>query len=213
MIHNNKHHKKLPAAAAKPVPQQTAQLSSQPGAQPPPTEADTPEGAEVPSPSGDNTTMAADTSGVSEANIHPDRPGFRCGKCNIYCPTEASFKIYIQKHKNTPCPFCLQKWFNTGSRDKHIWEWHKDKINTISCRVVDCPEKFPTEKELHMHLRRQHGVVCTVPKYRATVDYTSRLRAPWNLPRCMANSDTREAVANHYPGLATANSYLGMTST
>ena len=103
-IHNNKHHKKLPATAAKPVPQQTAQPSSQPGAQPPPTKADTPEGAEVPSPSGDDTT-AADTSGVSEVNVCPDRPSFRCGKCNIYCPTEASFKIHIQKHKNTPCPF------------------------------------------------------------------------------------------------------------
>ena len=114
-IHNNKHHKKPPAAAAKPVPQLTAQPSPQPGAQPPPTEADTLEGAEVPSPSGDDTTTAADTSGVSEANVRPDRPGFRCGKCNIYCPTEASFKIHIQKHKTTPCPFCMQKWFNTAS--------------------------------------------------------------------------------------------------
>ena len=31
---------------------------------------------------------------------------------------------------------------------------------------------------------------CTVPKYRAAVNYTPRLRAPQNLPRCMANSDT-----------------------
>ena len=31
---------------------------------------------------------------------------------------------------------------------------------------------------------------CTVPKYRASVDYTPRLRAPRNLPRCTANSDT-----------------------
>ena len=31
---------------------------------------------------------------------------------------------------------------------------------------------------------------CTVPKYRAAVDYTPRLRAPRNLPRCTANSDT-----------------------
>ena len=54
---------------------------------------------------------------------------------------------------------------------------------------------------------------CTVPKYRAAVNYTPRLRTPQNLPRCTANSDTCEAVANHYPGLATANSYLGMTST
>ena len=39
-----------------------------------------------------------------------------------------------------------------------------------------------------------HGAVgvldCTVPKYRAAVDYTPRLRASQNLPRCMANSDT-----------------------
>ena len=32
--------------------------------------------------------------------------------------------------------------------------------------------------------------VCMVPKYRAAVDYTPRLRAPRNLPRCTANSDT-----------------------
>ena len=31
---------------------------------------------------------------------------------------------------------------------------------------------------------------CTVPKYRAAVDYTPRLRAPQNLPRCTASSDT-----------------------
>ena len=55
--------------------------------------------------------------------------------------------------------------------------------------------------------------ICTVPKYRAAVDYTPRLRAPRNLPGCTANSNTFEAVANNYPGLATANSYLGTTST
>ena len=54
---------------------------------------------------------------------------------------------------------------------------------------------------------------CMVPKYRATVDYTPRLRAPQNLPRCTANSDTCDTVANSYPGSATANSYLGTTST
>ena len=32
--------------------------------------------------------------------------------------------------------------------------------------------------------------VCTVPKYRAAVDYTPRLRASRNLPRCTANGDT-----------------------
>ena len=50
-----------------------------------------------------------------------------------------------------------------------------------------------------------------VPKYCAAVDYTPRLRASRNLPRCMANSDTCEAVANNYPVLATANSYSGTT--
>ena len=157
-IHNKKHHKK--PAAAKLVPQPTVQPSLQPGAQPPLTEADTPEGAEVPSPSGDNTTPAADTSGASEANIHPAHTGFRCGKCNVYYPTEASFKIHINVHKTIPCPFCLQKFLNTASRDKHIRDGHKDKINTrVSCGVADCPEKFPTEKELRMHLRHQHRVV------------------------------------------------------
>ena len=52
-----------------------------------------------------------------------------------------------------------------------------------------------------------------VPKYHAAVDYTPRLRASRNLPRCMTDSDTCEAVANNYPGLATANSYPGTTST
>ena len=34
------------------------------------------------------------------------------------------------------------------------------------------------------------GRGCTVPKYHAALDYTLRLRAPRNLPRCTANSDT-----------------------
>ena len=55
--------------------------------------------------------------------------------------------------------------------------------------------------------------VCTVPKYRAVVNYTPSLRASLNLPRCMANSDTYEAVANNYSGSATANSYPGTMST
>ena len=54
---------------------------------------------------------------------------------------------------------------------------------------------------------------CTVPKYHAAVNYTPRLRASRNLPRCTANSDTCEAVANNYPGSATANSYLSTMST
>ena len=52
-----------------------------------------------------------------------------------------------------------------------------------------------------------------VPKYRVAVDYTPRLRASQNLPRCMGNSDTCEAVAKHYPGSVVANSYPGMMST
>ena len=52
-----------------------------------------------------------------------------------------------------------------------------------------------------------------VPKYRAAVDYTPRLRTSRNLLRCMAKSDTCKPVANNYPGSATANSYPGMTST
>ena len=39
-------------------------------------------------------------------------------------------------------------------------------------------------------LVREKFTICTVPKYRAAVDYTPRLRAPRNLPRCTANSDT-----------------------
>ena len=38
--------------------------------------------------------------------------------------------------------------------------------------------------------RCRPGGICTVPKYRAAVDYTPRLRAPRNLPRCTANSET-----------------------
>ena len=67
--------------------------------------------------------------------------------------------------------------------------------------------------DLYIVQRIMCKALCTVPKYRAAVDYTPRLRAPRNLPRCTANSDTRKAVANHYPGSATANSYLGTTST
>ena len=39
-------------------------------------------------------------------------------------------------------------------------------------------------------MKRKKRVDCTVPKYRAAVNYTPRLRAPRNLPRCKANSDT-----------------------
>ena len=93
---------------------------------------------------------------MSEAYVCQACTGFRCGKCNVYCPTEASFKIHINVHKTVPCPFCPQKFLNTASRDKHICEWHKDKINTrVSCRVTGCPEKLPNEKELRMHLRCQ----------------------------------------------------------
>ena len=42
----------------------------------------------------------------------------------------------------------------------------------------------------HMASEAHWGYGYTVPKYRAAVDYTPRLRAPRNLPRCMANSDT-----------------------
>ena len=69
-------------------------------------------------------------------------------------------------------------------------------------------------KYFYKRIANKEGVVlCTVPKYRAAVDYTPRLRASRSLPRCTANSDTYEAVANNYPGSATANSYLGTTST
>ena len=67
--------------------------------------------------------------------------------------------------------------------------------------------------EVYLHNAKLDPFLCTVPKYRAAVDYTPRLRAPRNLPRCMANSDTCDTVANSYPGSATANSYLGTTST
>ena len=78
-------------------------------------------------------------------------------------------------------------WSISAKSDRRTYFTHESLISTIS--------------------------LCTVPKYRAAVDYTPRLRAPRNLPRCTANSDTHEAVANHSPGSATANSYLGTTST
>ena len=72
---------------------------------------------------------------------------------------------------------------------------------------------FHTFAEFRLTVNRIVVGQCMVPKYHAAVDYTPRLRAPRNLPRCMANSDTCKGVANNYPGSATANSYLGTTST
>ena len=40
------------------------------------------------------------------------------------------------------------------------------------------------------NLTEKYIEACTVPKYHAAVDYTPRLRASRNLPRCTANSDT-----------------------
>ena len=63
--------------------------------------------------------------------------------------------------------------------------------------VLDCEKISTTKGQLSTHIRKDHlrisvgcYVCCTVPKYRAAVDYTPRLRAPRNLPRCTANSNT-----------------------
>ena len=95
-----------------------------------------------------------------------------------------------------------------GSESKY----HSSKLEflTLKWAVVDQFREYLQYKPFHV---KTNNNPCTVPKYRAAVDYTPRLRASRNLPRCMANSDTCEAVANNYPGLATANSYPGTTST
>ena len=95
-------------------------------------------------------------------------------------------------------------------------EW--SEIVPMACAAYNFfPNEHSRESPFFLMFGRDPRIplteLCTVPKYHAAVDYTPRLRAPRNLPRCTANSDTREAVANHSPGLATANSYLGMTST
>ena len=104
---------------------------------------------------------------------------------------------YQWPHKKDLCPpQILKKTFTTLSTDR--------KSLSLS--------KLWIELTL-TNFKISWGTSCTVPKYRAAVDYTPRSRAPRNLPRCTANSDTCEAVANSYPDSATANSYLATTST
>ena len=111
-------------------------------------------------------------------------------------------------------PVCLQL-VHSGTGDHFLLHWQVWIVCTYSWCM---PAHLTTLRYIDM-LRfllpcNTHCIcMCTVPKYRAAVDYTPRLRAPRNLARCTANSDTREAVANHSPGSATANSHLGTTST
>ena len=69
---------------------------------------------------------------------HPEQPAqagseggarkrFVCGKCSMYCSTVATFKIHIATHKNTPCPFCPQKFYDAASRNKHVSVKHSNR--------------------------------------------------------------------------------------
>ena len=86
------------------------------------------------------------------------RPGFICGRCNMYCCTAASFKIHLATHKKTPCPYCPQKFYNAASRNKHINLKHSDRRNRrLNCRMAPaCKEMFNNIKELGIHSRQVH---------------------------------------------------------
>ena len=96
------------------------------------------------------------TETVSDANVRLARPGFVCGICNMHCQTEASFKIHITTHKKTPCPFCIQKFYNAASQNKHINMKHNERCNRkLNCRLAPaCTETFNNLKELGIHSRQ-----------------------------------------------------------
>ena len=103
-------------------------------------------------------TTDPDTSTASDANVHPACPGFICGICKAYCPTNTSFRIHITTHKKTPCLFCPQKFYNIASRNGHIRAKHDDRHDRkLNYRLApDCEEKFNSLKELGIHSRLIH---------------------------------------------------------
>ena len=100
------------------------------------------------------------TGTVCKANIHPARQGWKCGICQVYCPTRASYKIHLSSHKRVLCAFCPQKFFNSISRDQHIREKHQNQpggLTQVACSLApNCKEKFPSMKEMGVHLRHHH---------------------------------------------------------
>ena len=54
--------------------------------------------------------MATEHPAPAEAAEASTRPGFVCGRRNMYCCTVASFKSHLATHKKTPCPYCPQKF-------------------------------------------------------------------------------------------------------
>ena len=121
----------------------------------PPAGTDAPE-EEAQVPSADESvkgTTNPDTSTASDTNVRPASPGFVCGICKAYCPTEASFRIHITTHKKTPCPFRPRKFYNAASRNGHIRAKHDDRHDRkLTCRLApDCEEKFNSLKELGIH--------------------------------------------------------------
>ena len=102
---------------------------------------------------------------------------------------------------------------------QQAWPWRWKNVDALYMLTDEIPASVVDDAVMATWASGEQGLPnsytnwCMVPKYCAAVDYTPRLRAPRNLPRCSANSDTCKAVANHSPGSATANSYLGTTST
>ena len=90
----------------------------------------------------------------------PCLPGWKCGICQVYCPTGASYKIHLSTHKKVQCAFCPQKFFNTRSLDQHVRERHQDQPGRqaqVSCRCSpNCQEKFPSMKEMEIHMRHHN---------------------------------------------------------
>ena len=69
-------------------------------------------------------------------------------------------------------------------------QWNESWINEWILMRKTSVHLCSSWKEHFIHFPFSKHGLCTVPKYRAAVDYTPRLRASRNLPRCMANSDT-----------------------
>ena len=102
--------------------------------------------------------MVTEHPAAAQAPDPRKRPGFVCGKCNMYCRTAVSFKIHLATHKKTPCPYCPQKFYDAASRNKHVDLKHSDRRNRrLNCRMAPaCKEMFNNIRELGIHSRQVH---------------------------------------------------------
>ena len=104
---------------------------------------------------------------------------YKCPECDFVSDDKTEYTVHLDRHRNIKrfkCNVCGQAFFSQSQLMGHM----KNSCVTagedrFECSV--CGKKMKSED-------------CTVPKYHTAVDYTLRLRAPRNLPRCMANSDT-----------------------